>query len=153
MRKRNAGYYGNIMEKMWKDHGMSQMASAALFNTVPKQDCLALFVDGGTDYNKVIKLLDFKKTDVARASNIAAHSVRYDPPKMPKELADRLNEWALALNMVALFFGDEQKTVLWFKTPNPLLGDMTPRDMIRIGRFKKLRRFIQNALAENESPK
>jgi len=25
--------------------------------------------------------------------------------------------------------------------------------MIKIGRFRKLRRFIQNALAENESPK
>ena len=132
---------------------MSQMAGAALFDTVPKQDYLALFPEGRTDYNKVIKLLDFKKTDVARASNIAAHSVRYDPPRMPKELEDRLNEWAVALNMVAQFFGDEHKTVLWFKTPNPLLGDMTPRDMIRIGRFKKLRRFIQNALAENESPK
>jgi uncharacterized protein (DUF2384 family) len=59
----------------------------------------------------------------------------------------------LALNLVAQFFGDEQKTVLWLKTPNPLLGDMTPRDMIRIGRFKKLRRFIQNALSENESHK
>ncbi len=132
---------------------MSQMAGAALFDTVPKQDYLTLFPEGGTDYNKVIKLLDFKKTDVARASNIAAHSVRYDPPRMPKELEDRLNEWAVALNLVAQFFRDEHKTVLWFKTPNPLLGDMTPRDMIRIGRFKKLRRFIQNALAENEPPK
>jgi uncharacterized protein (DUF2384 family) len=138
---------------MWKEYGMSQMAPAALFDTVPKQDYLALFPEGGTDYNKVIKLLDFKKADVARASNIATHSIRYDPPRMPKELEDRLNEWAVALNLVAQFFRDEQKTVLWFKTPNPLLGDMTPRDMIRIGRFKKLRRFIQNALAENESPK
>ena len=132
---------------------MSQIAGAALFDTIPKQDYLALFPEGGIDYNKVIKLLDFKKTDVARASNIAAHSVRYDPPRMPKELEGRLTEWAVALNMVAQFFRDEHKTVLWFKTPNPLLGDMTPRDMIRIGRFRKLRRFIQNALAENESPK
>ncbi len=106
-----------------------------------------------TDYQKVVRLLDFKKNDVARASNISVHSIRYDPPRMPKELEERLNEWAVALSLVAQFFQDEQKTVLWFKTPNPLLGDMTPRDMIRIGRFRKLRRFIQNALSENESSK
>jgi uncharacterized protein (DUF2384 family) len=125
----------------------------ALFDTVPKHDYLSLFPEGATDYHKIIRLLDFKKNDVARASNIAVQSVRYDHPRMPRELADRLNEWATALNLVAQFFGDEQKTVLWFKTPNPLLGDMTPRDMIRIGRFRKLRRFIQNALSENESHK
>jgi uncharacterized protein (DUF2384 family) len=72
---------------------------------------------------------------------------------MPRELQDRLLEWAVALSLVAQFFKDEQKTVLWFKTPNPLLGDMTPRDMIRVGRFRKLRRFIQNALSENERQK
>jgi uncharacterized protein (DUF2384 family) len=126
---------------------------SSLFDTVPKQDYLSLFPDGGTDYSKIVRLLDFKKNDVARASNIAVQSVRYDHPRMPKELEDRLKEWAVALNLVAQFFGDETKTVLWFKTPNPLLGDMTPRDMIRIGRFRKLRRFIQNALSENEPRK
>jgi uncharacterized protein (DUF2384 family) len=129
----------------------SMTPMSALFDTVPQQDFLSLFSPSGTDYNKVVRLLDFKKKDVARASNVAIHSVRYDPPRMPKELEDRINEWAVALNLVAQFFRDEQKTVLWFKTPNPLLGDVTPRDMIRIGRFKKLRRFIQNALSENES--
>jgi len=141
------------MVKTWKDYGVSMTTTSALFDTVPKQDHLSLFPQGGTDYHKIIRLLDFKKNDVARASNIAVQSVRYDHPRMPRELEERLNEWALALNLVAQFFGDEQKTVLWLKTPNPLLGDMTPRDMIRIGRFKKLRRSIQNALSENESHK
>lgn len=126
------------------------MTNVALFETVPKQDYLSLFSSSGTDYQKVVKLLDFEKKDVARASNVAVQSVRYDPPKMPKELADRIQEWAVALSLVAEFFKDQQKTVLWFKTPNPLLGDITPRDMIRIGRFKKLRQFIQRALSENE---
>jgi uncharacterized protein (DUF2384 family) len=126
------------------------MAETALFDTVPKNDCLTLFPHGETDYQKVVRLLDFKKKDVARASNVAVHSVRYDPPRMPKELEDRLQEWAVALSLVAQFFGDEKKTILWFKTPNPLLGDIAPRDMIRIGRFKKLLKFIQNALSQNE---
>lgn len=129
------------------------MSGLALFETVPKEDYLSLFPSGGTDYEKVVDLLDFRKKDVARASNVALHSVRYDLPKMPKELQDRIQEWAVALNLVAQFFRDEQKTVLWFKTPNPLLGDIAPRDMIKIGRFKKLRQFILQALSENEMRK
>ena len=129
------------------------MSGLALFETVPKEDYLTLFPSGDTDYEKVVDLLDFRKKDVARASNVALHSVRYDPPKMPREFQDRIQEWAVALNLVAQFFRDEQKTVLWFKTPNPLLGDIAPRDMIKIGRFKKLRQFILQALSENEKRK
>lgn len=125
------------------------MSGAALFHTVPKDDPLGLFLGGGTDYQKVVRLLDFKKKDVARASEISIQSVRYDH-KMPKELEERVREWAVALSLVAQYFKDEHKTVLWFKTMNPLLGNIAPRDMIRIGRFKKLQGFILNALGENE---
>jgi len=129
------------------------MSGVALFETIPKEDYLSLFPSGDTDYEKVVDLLDFRKKDVARASNVALHSVRYDPPKMPRELQDRIQEWAVALNLVAQFFRDEQKTVLWFKTPNPLLGVIAPRDMIRIGRYKKLRQIILQALSENDKRK
>jgi uncharacterized protein (DUF2384 family) len=128
------------------------LVGTTLFSTVPKEDRLALFADGHTDYQKVVRLLDFSKSDVAKASRIPSMSVRYDR-KIPKELAERVQEWAIALNMVAQYFQDEQKTVLWFKTRNPLLGNIKPRDMIRVGRFGKLQRFIQNALDENERPR
>jgi len=127
------------------------MSAAALFNTVPKEDYLALFPPGGTDYQRVVQLLDFKKKDVAKALNLSLHSVRYDQ-KMPRELEERVREWAVALALVAQYFKDAQKTVLWFKTPNPLLGNVAPREMIRVGRFNKLHRFIMNALGENEPP-
>lgn len=125
------------------------MDGTALFQTVPKDDPLQLFPGGSTDYQKVVRLLDFKKRDVASASQISIQSVRYDH-KIPKELEERVQEWAVALSLVAQYFKDEYKTVLWFKTPNPLLGDASPRDMIRVGRFKKLNRFIVSALSENE---
>jgi len=123
----------------------------ALFSTLPTEDYLSVFAGGATDYQKVVRLLDFKKSDVAKASNTPILSVRYDQ-KIPKELAERVNEWAVALSLVAQYFKDEQKTVLWFKTTNPLLGNISPREMIRIGRFKKLYRFILNALSENQRP-
>jgi hypothetical protein len=96
-----------------------------------------------------VGVLGFRKEDVAKASNVPVQSVRYDR-KMPKALEDRVREWTVALALVAQYFKDGQKTILWFKTPNPLLGNIAPREMIRIGRFNKLHRFIINALAENE---
>jgi hypothetical protein len=144
---------GRMMVQLWSSHGMEiPLSSTNLFNTVPKEDRLALFASGQTDYQKVVRLLNFSKSDVAKASSVSSISVRYDR-KIPRELADRLQEWAIALNMVAQYFQDEHKTVLWFKTPNPLLGNITPRDMIRVGRFRKLQRFIQSALDENERPR
>ncbi len=74
---------------------------AALFDTIPKDDPLLLFPGGDTDYQRVVKLLDFKKRDVAKASQISIQSVRYDQ-KIPKELEERVREWAVALSLVAL---------------------------------------------------
>ena len=125
------------------------MPEASLFSTVPKNDYLSLFQGGRTDYKKVVELLDFSKTDVARASNVPRQSVRYDA-RIPKELEDRVREWAIAVANVASYFKDPEKTALWFKIANPQLGNVTPRDMIRFGRFKKLHRFILNALSQNE---
>ena len=71
------------------------LSGLTLFGTVPKEDHLSLFKSGHTDYQRVVRLLDFKKGDVARASNISRMSVRYDR-KIPKELVDRIQEWALA---------------------------------------------------------
>jgi uncharacterized protein (DUF2384 family) len=125
-------------------------AQPALFSSVPKNDYLNLFHDGKVDGQKVVKFLNYKKQDVSVATNVPVSSIRYDANKIPAELEERLREWAIALNLVEGFFNDRQKTMLWFSTPNPLLGSMAPRDMIRLGRFKKLLNFVQTALAENQ---
>ena len=120
-----------------------------LFQSIPARDFLHLFEKNRPNAQKVVQLLAYKKQDVAVASSVPLKSVRYDA-KMPEELLARIREWALALNLVANYFNDEAKTVLWFQTQNPLLGGLAPRDMIRIGRFNKLLKFIQTALAENK---
>lgn len=51
--------------------------------------------------------------------------------------------------VVGFFDGNVSKAALWFRLPNPLLGDLSPRDMIRYGRTERLARFIDEALAEN----
>jgi len=130
--------------------GYMALPQASLFRTSP-QDYFHLFNDEAfVDGEKVVKTLKYKKEDVAAATNLPLHSVRYEEKKMPAELRERLTEWATALNLVGSFFQDKKKTIIWFFMPNPLLGDISPRDMIRIGRFKKLLTFIQTALEENQ---
>lgn len=122
----------------------------ALFNSVPDKDMGKFFLAGGeVNGEKVVKFLKYKKEDVSVASGVPMTSVRYDA-KMPSELKERMVEWATAINLVANHFGDLDKTMLWFQVSNPLLGGLSPRDMIRVGRFKKLMKFIQTALDENQ---
>lgn len=48
------------------------------------------------------------------------------------------------------FNGNEEKAFVWFDTENPLLGNITPIEMINIGRIKRLRKFIETSLRENK---
>jgi hypothetical protein len=57
--------------------------------------------------------------------------------------------WGLVLGF---FGGDVTKTTLWFSTPNPQLGGVTPNAMILIRRTQMLLRVIRDLLAENEPP-
>ena len=122
---------------------------SALFNTVPELDIGKFFKNGKVDGQKVVEFLKYKKEDVAVASGVPVSSVRYDS-KMPVDLQERMIEWATAINLVGSHFKDLNKTMLWFQVPNPLLGGLAPRDLIRVGRFKKLLKFIQTALDENK---
>ena len=127
---------------------MAQMQTNTAFH-MPK-DRFNLFQGSNVKAEKIVRLLKYKKNDVSQASGIKLNSIRYDK-KMPQELSERLTEWATAINLVDEFFKDEDKTMLWFNTPNPLLGEQTPKDMIRLGRSRKLIKFIRNALAENKT--
>ena len=126
-----------------------QLSSTDLFGNVPKNNYFEFYENNKPDYKKVVDCLEFKKQDVALATQCPTNSIRYDE-NMPKELKDRIEEWANLLQLVAQFFKDEHKTLLWFRMPNPLLGNISPKDMIRIGRYKKLLKFVQHALSQNE---
>lgn len=119
-----------------------------LFNTVPLKNYLPLSDGGKLKPEKVIEFLDFKKKDVATGAEIPLDSVRYDG-KMPKELKERIEQWANLMQLVAEHFKNAEKTLLWVKTPNPMLGNVSPRDMLRHGRYKKLFKFVLQALQSN----
>jgi hypothetical protein len=122
-------------------------ATEHIFDTIAN-DQFGLFKGHIPDYEKVIEVLDFSKKDVSKATSVPESSVRYDR-KIPHDLQERMTEWAMAISLVAAYFKDFDKTILWFRVRNPALGGISPRDMIRVGRFNKLLRFIQTALDEN----
>jgi len=64
------------------------------------------------------------------------------------------NCYAVALRLVTEHFeGDRVKAELWMETDNPLLGGMTPWEMIVVGRGRSLLDFIRHSLSENRKPK
>ena len=128
------------------------LARSNLPNHISKNDPCRLFMENGTpDAHRISDLLKFTKQELSVATSIPIYSIFYDD-KMSPELKNCLSEWAVALNLVTIFFNNEiYKTTLWFSTPNPLLGDIAPREMIIVGRFKKLRVFIQTTLSENQA--
>lgn len=120
-----------------------------IFSNIAAKDYLSVFRDKKPDYPVVLDFLKFKKADVAKAVEIPMNSVRWDD-KMSPELAERIAEWANLLNLVAGYFGgDPTRTALWFATENPMLGNVAPRDMIKVGRYNKLLKFVLNALSGN----
>jgi len=120
-----------------------------LFRTVPEHDYLNFWPGSQFDPQHVVRFLELSKPDVAKIASVAPSSVRFDQ-KIPRDVLERLTEIANVCGLVAQFFqGDVTKTSLWFRTKNPLLGNISPRDMIRYGRYEKLRRFVMDALEEN----
>jgi|SRR5437588_12584486 len=117
-----------------------------LFETVYKKDSLKFWAAHGLDYERVREVVGLSKSDLSRLAGVAKSSVRFDE-RIPPELKERMEQIANCGLLVADYFGgDARKVVIWFQAPNPLLGGVSPRDMIRYGRFVKLQRFISEAL-------
>lgn len=119
----------------------------ALFRTVAQRDCLKFWDDGALNYGRVREFTGFDTGDIARMTGIAKSSVRYDE-RAPLEVQEHMAAIANICNLVYEFFGSDVKTKLWLKTPNPMLGNGTPLDMIRLGRYRKLLRFVTEALED-----
>jgi hypothetical protein len=112
---------------------------------IAREDLLHLYRDGRPDYKRIAELTKLSKTDLGKISQVAKSSVRFDS-HIPEPVAERLREIANIANLVAEFFaGDVQKTALWFEIANPMLGNISPRTMIRLGKYKRLLSFVLQA--------
>jgi hypothetical protein len=54
--------------------------------------------------------------------------------------------------VLCFFNGDKDKTKLWFETPNPLLGGISPAGMIKAGRYDKLLKWAKQQIDESKAP-
>jgi hypothetical protein len=98
---------------------------------------------------KVFEFLDLEKNDVSKIAKVAKKSIRYDE-RIPIELIKRAQEIKEVIELIANSLnGDIEKTATWFRMPNPFLGNISPKDMIRAGRFKKLVAHIHAVINEN----
>lgn len=131
-------------------NSVTEVAKAAFFDTVG-DDHMSFWEQSRFQPGRVTDFLRLEKRDVSRIASVSDKSVRYDE-KMPEAVRDRLEEIANIVNLVAdTFQGDITKTALWFKTQNPILGDVSPRDMIRLGRYDRLRKYVVEAALLNRS--
>jgi hypothetical protein len=120
-------------------------STPSLVNHIAREDLLHFFPDGLPHYKRIADLVKLSKADLGKISGVAKSSVRFDA-HIPAPVAERLREIANIANLVAEFFaGDAQKVGLWFEIANPMLGSVSPRDMIRIGRYKRLLNFVLEA--------
>ena len=121
----------------------------ALFQNIHQSDPLKFWSNHGLDYRRVSDFLDFNTNELSKLGGVTKQSVRFDS-RIPQDLKESLEQIANICTLVAEYFnGNAEKTVLWFKTSNPQLGGISPRDMIRYGRYKKLLAFITEARQAN----
>lgn len=120
---------------------------------IAQRDLLHLHPGGLPDYKRIADLVQLTKTDLGKLGNVAKSSVRFDT-HIPTEVAERLREYANIANLIAEFFnGDAQKVALWFELANPMLGNVSPRTMIRSGRYKRLLNFVLEAREAETAPR
>ena len=126
---------------------------SSIASHIARRDLLGLYREGHPDYKRIAELVQLSKADLSKLSGVAKSSVRFDE-SIPVPVAERLRELANIANLVAEFFdGDVQKVGLWFELQNPMLGNISPRNMIRGGRYKRLLNFVLDAReAENAVP-
>ena len=114
-------------------------------------DILGFYRYGRPDYKRVADMVKLTKEDLGKISKVSKSSVRFDDA-IPAAMAIRLREIANIANLVAEFFdGDIHKVALWFELPNPHLGNVSPRTMIRGDRYKRRRANRHDAVFEEVS--
>lgn len=58
-------------------------------------------------------------------------------------------QYQASLKAVNFYFDNEDKSILWMEIENPLLGNVSPITMLKMGRFDKLMDFIYVQSKEN----
>ena len=124
--------------------------SAQILDSVHKNDPMGFWSQGNLDAKKVADFINFKKPDVARIANVAPKSVRFDS-RISKPVLAHMMQMANICSIVAeLLNNDVEKTKLWLNTPNPAVGDISPKQLMRFGKYQKLLKFVLDAKTRSD---
>ena len=131
---------------------MAVQTQPHIFNTVPRRDVFGFYDKGNKlKYKEVADTLDFNRKEIAKATRVAVNSVRYEENKIPDKIKDFLIHMAWLLHVTHKYLKDKQKVIQWIESPNPICGGFSPKDMIRMGQYKKLVRIV-SSYVEGDTP-
>lgn len=124
---------------------MSAQVQPHIFNTVSKKDAFGFYNNKGKiQYKVVADTLDFNRKEISKAARVAISSVRYEESKIPDKMTEFLTAMTWLLNTTHEHLKDKGKVMLWLKTPNPICGGFSPKDMICLGQYKKLIKIVSS---------
>ena len=123
---------------------MAFSAQPHIFNTVPKHDVFGFYDRGKIKYKEVADTLDFNRKEISKAARVAVSSVRYEENKIPDKMKDFFTAMAWLFCVTYEHLKDKDKVLLWLKSPNPVCGGFSPKDMICMGQYKKLTKIVSS---------
>lgn len=116
---------------------MTQVQNALFSNIAAKRIPSFYKENGETDYKEISVFLQLSNDDLAKIARISVKTVRFNG-NIPIALKERMEEMKNVCELVFEMLGNIEKTQLWFKTKNQMLGNTSPRDLLRFGRYQKL---------------
>ena len=116
---------------------MTQIQNA-LFSNIAAKKIPAFYKENGeTDYKEISVFLQLSNDDLAKIARISVKTIRFNG-NIPLALKERMEEMKNVCELVFEMLGSIEKTQLWFKTKNQMLGNVSPKDLLRFGRYQKL---------------
>ena len=98
-------------------------------------------IEGEVNCEKTINSIQLSKDELAQSFQLSSNQLRFD--RASKETKKVIAELAESIERVAeIFSGNKAKTKRWFNVPNPHFGNASPKDIIIIGRFERVKKFI-----------
>lgn len=109
--------------------------------TLEIQNTLGLLSTTGISVEKICSILDLPKKQLADAFGVSENGIRED--RMSQRTKDMFYNLVECMEKVAFLLDkDEDKTKLWFRSPNQNFGGSSPRTLIIHRRFDIIKKFI-----------
>ena len=85
--------------------------------------------------------LDIPKAQLANAFGFSSDQLRVE--RMSKKTTESFSQLAASIEQVSnILSNNKDKTIAWFNIPNAHFGGSSPKELILIGKFRKIQNFI-----------